>query len=451
MQSSAPLSSAYAKTLPTSENLFERAKKLFPDGVTHDNRRMQPFPIFVDRADGAYKWDVDGRQYIDYWMGHGALLFGHNPPHVRDAVIEQISRGTHYGANHALEIAWGELVCRLVPCAERLRFTSSGTEATHMALRLARAFTGKKRVIKFAGHFHGWHEGLEVGVQAPYEAVAEPGQLPEVVAQVILCPPNDRDAVRTALASGDVAAVILEPTGGHFGTVPTAPGFLEFLREETTRAGVILIFDEVVTGFRVAPGGAQELHGVTPDLATYAKILAGGLPGGAVAGKAEVFEGLATPSGTEKRMKIHHPGTFNANPLSSVAGVAMLSSIADGAAIRQANTQAAALRHGMNEILAREQVSWKVYGQHSDWKLFYGADTPPRHGDDQRVDDIPWQRLDGKFPQQSRAMRQALILQGVDFNGARALVGTCHTDDVVADTLAAFEAAVKSVKAEGLA
>ena len=322
-----------------------------------------------------------------------------------------------------------------------------------MALRLARAYTGKRRVIKFAGHFHGWHEGLEVGVQTPYETTPEPGQMQEAVDAVALCPPNDIAAVRAALAAGDVAAIILEPTGGHFGTVPLAPGFLQQLREEATRAGVLLIFDEVVTGFRVAPGGAQELYGVTPDLSTFAKILAGGLPGGAVAGRADLFNSLATPTATDpgKRSKIHHPGTFNANPLSAAAGVAMLASLADGQATRTANAQAAKLRYGMNEILARQGVAWKVYGAHSDWKLFYGAEAPPRDGNDQAVDTVPWQRLDGKFPQQSRALRQALILQGIDFNGARALVGTCHTDDVVAETLTAFAAAVQAVKADGLA
>jgi len=137
------LEDAYRQALPASRALFERAQHVFPDGVTHDNRRMQPFPIFVERADGAYKWDVDGRQYIDYWMGHGALIMGHNPPHVRDAVIEQAARGTHYGASHPLEVSWAEWICKLVPCAESVRFTASGTEATHMALRLARAYTGK--------------------------------------------------------------------------------------------------------------------------------------------------------------------------------------------------------------------------------------------------------------------------------------------------------------------
>lgn len=450
---SGSLQDAYSTAFPRSRALFERASKLFPDGVTHDNRRMQPFPIYIERSDGAYKWDVDGKQYIDYWMGHGALLLGHNPPHIRDAIIEQAARGTHFGASHALEVEWGEWVARLVPCAERIRFTASGTEATHMALRLARAFTGKRRVIKFAGHFHGWHEGLEVGVQAPYEAVPEAGQMAEAVEAVVLCPPNDIEAVRAALMVGDVAAVILEPTGGHFGTVPIADGFLSHLREEMGKVGALLIFDEVVTGFRVAPGGVQELSGVTPDLATYAKILAGGLPGGAVAGRAEVMSYLATPEAlaSNPHTKIHHPGTFSANPLSAVAGIAMLSAVADGKATQYANAQAAKLRYGMNEILARQRVSWKVYGKHSDWKVFFGAEAPPQDGDDQSVDAVPWQRLDAKYAPQSRALRQALILQGVDFNGARALVGTCHSDDVVAETLTSFAAAVQAVQTAGLA
>ena len=307
--------------------------------------------------------------------------------------------------------------------------------------------------FKFAGHFHGWHEGLEIGVQAPYEAVPGAGQLPAVVEAVSLCPPNDIEAVRQTLAGNDIAAVILEPTGGHFGAVPVAPGLLSQLRDATSKAGTLLIFDEVVTGFRVAPGGAQELSGVTPDLATYAKILAGGLPGGAVAGREDIMAFLATKATPEEthRTKMHHAGTYNANPLSATAGVAMLASVADGAAIRLANEQAAKLRAGMNEILAQQQVAWKVYGQHSDWKMFYGADAPPRGGDDQSVDDIPWQRLDASHAAQSRGLRQAMILRGVDFNGARALVGTCHTDEVITDTLDGFAEAVRLVRQAGLA
>jgi glutamate-1-semialdehyde 2,1-aminomutase len=442
------LADAYTDALPASRALAERAQRLFPDAVTHDNRRMQPFPLYVDRAEGAFKWDVDGRRYIDYWMGHGALLLGHNPPAVRDAVREQAGNGTHYGACHPKEVEWGEWVQRLVPSAERVRFTASGTEATHMAVRLARAFTGRKHVVKFAGHFHGWHEGLEIGVRAPYEAEPEAGQLPEVVALVSVLPPNDLVAVREALEHGDVAAVIVEPTGGHFGAVPMSPAFVRALRAETRRAGALLIFDEVVTGFRVAPGGAQQLLGVKPDLTTLAKILAGGLPGGAVVGRADILAYLATRPGAQK---IAHHGTFNANPLTAAAGVAMLSAVADGQAIRTANAQAARLRRGLNEILAREGVPWKVYGEHSDWKIFFHAGTPPRDGDDQSVAEVEWRALDAKAPEVSRALRQALILHGVDFNGSRGLVSTCHADAVIDETLAAFDTAVRMLKEEGRA
>ena len=453
LATTAKLRDGYTAALPASHALYERARRLFPDAVTHDNRRMQPFPLYVDRAEGPYKWDVDGNRYVDYWMGHGALLLGHNPRQVADAVREQALRGTHYGACHVKEVEWGEWVCRLVPSAERVRFTASGTEATHMAVRLARAFTGKRHVVKFAGHFHGWHEGLEIGVRPPYEAEPEAGQLPEVVGLVSVLPPNDIAAVRERLGKGDVAAVIIEPTGGHFGSVPAPASFVTALRDETRRAGALLIFDEVVTGFRVAPGGAQELLGVRPDLTTMAKILCGGLPGGACAGREDVMSYLATkPSPAEnRRAKIAHAGTFNANPLSAAAGVAMLASVADGQAIRFVNQQAAKLRHGMNEILAREGVAWKVYGEHSDWKIFFGAETPPRDGADQSVRDVDWRRLDAKNAEQSVALRQALILNGVDFNGARALVGTCHTDEIIGETLVAFEAAVRAVKEEGLA
>jgi glutamate-1-semialdehyde 2,1-aminomutase len=193
--------------------------------------------------------------------------------------------------------------------------------------------------------------------------------------------------------------------------------------------------------------------GIRPDLTTLAKILSGGLPGGACAGREDVMSYLATkPSAEEnRRTKIAHAGTFNANPLSAAAGVAMLSSVADGQAIRLANQQAAKLRYGMNEILARERVPWKIYGEHSDWKIFFGAGAPPRDGSDQSVQDVDWRLLDAKNAEQSRALRQALILNGVDFNGARALVGTCHTDDLLGETLSAFATAVRAMKEEGLA
>ena len=186
-------------------------------------------------------------------MGHGALFLGHCHPAVVRAVQEQMARGTHLGACHELEVRWAELVKKLVPCAELVRFTMSGTEATHLAMRIARAYTGRSKIVKLAGHFHGWHDGAVAGVNPPYEVPMSAGVPGTTLDQIVICPPNDIKAVEIALERGDVAAVILEPAGGQAGTTPTIPGYLQELRAVTTRHGVVLIFDEVITGFRYSP------------------------------------------------------------------------------------------------------------------------------------------------------------------------------------------------------
>jgi glutamate-1-semialdehyde 2,1-aminomutase len=212
---------------PRSEALFSRAGRSIAGRITHDIRHMKPFPVYVERAQGSRKWTADGQELIDYWMGHGALFLGHGHPVIVQAVRQQIERGTHYGACHELEVRWAELVQQLVPSAERVRFTGSGTEATLLALRLARAHAGRAKVIKFEGHFHGWHDYAMTGVKPPYAVPMSSGIPGESLAQVILCPPNDLAALEALLASRqDVAAVILEPGGGSSGTIPTAPGYL---------------------------------------------------------------------------------------------------------------------------------------------------------------------------------------------------------------------------------
>src|SRR5262249_5680760 len=220
---------------------------------------------------------------------------------------------THPGACHELEIAWGQWVQRLVPSAEKVRFVSSGTEATLMALRLARIATGRPRVLKFAGHFHGWHDFVIPAADPPYDGTV-PGVPAEVAADTVVVPPNDEAAVERALSSDrSIGCVILEPTGGHFGAVPIGGDFLRALRDLTRRHNCLLIFDEVISGFRVSPGGAQTLYNVTPDLTTLAKVLAGGLPGGCVAGRGDLLAAIEFRPG---KPKMKHPGTFNANPLS---------------------------------------------------------------------------------------------------------------------------------------
>ena len=335
MSSLTPTNSAivasYVERTPGSAALHARARGVLPSGIAHDSRRTEPYPIYVGRADGPRKWDVDGRELVDFYGGHGALILGHCHPAVVEAVRRQVGLGTHPAACHELEVEWAALVQEMVPCAERVRFTASGTEATHMAVRLARAHTGRPRIMRFQRHFHGWHDHMAFGVDGHFDGSPSPGVLPEVAAEVVLLPPGDLQAVERAFERDDgIAAVILEPTGASTGVVPLGPSFLRGLREATTRHGALLIFDEVVTGFRVAPGGAQAAWGVAPDLCTLAKVLAGGLPGGAVAGRKDIIDWLDFDvSAARRREKVPHQGTYNANPLSAAAGVAALRLVRD--------------------------------------------------------------------------------------------------------------------------
>ncbi|HEX5326575.1 MAG TPA: aminotransferase class III-fold pyridoxal phosphate-dependent enzyme, partial [Acetobacteraceae bacterium] len=300
----------YRARTPGSAALADEALALLPSGIAHDARHIEPYGIYVERAAGPRKWDVDGNEYVDYFGGHGALLLGHNHPAVTSAVSAALAQGTHFGANHPGEVRWAAAIRRLVPSAERIRFTSSGTEATLMAVRLARAFTGRDTLVRFKGHFHGWHDHMTSGYSTHFDGSPTAGVVQGVAANVVLLDAGDTAALETALAGGDVAAVIIEPTGSSFGQVPIRPEFLHTLRRLTERAGALLILDEVVTGFRVSPGGAQAALGIRPDLSSFAKIVAGGLPGAAVAGRADILDRLdfaaAARSGQEK---VQHPGT----------------------------------------------------------------------------------------------------------------------------------------------
>ncbi len=313
----------FAERFAGSLAMYERSRQVIPGGITHDGRHMKPFPPYIANAQGAYKWDVDGNRLIDYVMGHGSLLFGHNDPEILAAMQAQLPRGTHYGAGHELEVRWAEEVSRLVPSAEQVKFTGSGTESTLLAIRVARSFTGRPTVLKLEGHFHGWHDYLLKGERPPFEASSSPGIPPEVMATVAVVPSDDLGMLEERLTQGDVAALILEPSGGSWATIPLIEGYLQAARDLTTKYGVVLIFDEVITGFRWAPGGAQQRYGVIPDLTTMAKIVAGGMPGGAVAGKREIMEMLAFKDepGWNATKKVRHQGTYNASPVVSAAGI----------------------------------------------------------------------------------------------------------------------------------
>ncbi len=449
------LADRYAAAFPKSRAAAQEARALFPCGVTHDTRMMDPFPVYVGRAKGSKKWAIDGPELIDYFVGHGSHILGHSADDVVSAVQAQMALGTHPGACHELEIAWAKLVKQLLPSAERLRFTGSGTEATMMALRLSRLYTGRPKFLKFQGHFHGWHDAVTIGADPPYDSHSAPG-VPTGFAEVaVVIPPNDLNRVEAALKADDgIGAVILEPTGGHWGGVPIRGDFLRGLREITTRLGRVLIFDEVITGFRVAPGGAQQVYGVTPDLTALAKILAGGLPGGCVVGRADILAFLEPRPG---KPKMKHPGTYNANPLSASAGIATLKRIAAGGVCETANLAARTLRNELNAMFAANRLSWLAYGDFSMIRVVSGSsgDRPPAEttnnagvipfGNDVNVLDGP------KDMKLWTALRQAMLLNGVDWWWSAGMTSCEHSPADIAATVRAMEASLALLAEEGLA
>ena len=353
----------YIRKHPRSASRYEEAKGIFPGGVTHDTRYMTPFPIYVTHGSGPLKWDVDGNEYVDHVGGHGALILGHAHPEITAAVASQLERGSHLGANTEEEMRWARAIMRLMPSVEKVRFLSSGTEATLMALRLARAYTSKSKVIRFEEHFHGWHDYVVPSANRPVAGVPGP-----TAQSVIVLPPEISAVEQTLDQDRDVAAVILEPTGAHYGQLPLmVPHFLEELRQVTSGYGVLLIMDEVVTGFRVAPGGAQGRFGIDADLTTMAKIVAGGLPGGVVGGKSDIMDMIAfhDDPAWDDHQRVAHPGTFNANPLSAVAGATCLEMIAGQPIVERADEMASKLKRGLNETFSKLEVPGHAHGMAS--------------------------------------------------------------------------------------
>jgi glutamate-1-semialdehyde 2,1-aminomutase len=312
----------YIQRTRESGELFDRAKKVFAGGVNHNARLYRPYPLFVSRARGSQFWDEDGNSYVDYWMGHTALILGHSPEPVVDALQEQVAEGTLFGMGSRLSVELGEAIQRDVPCAEMVRFCNTGAEATMYLVRLARAFTRRKTVMKIAGGWHGYNTDLNKGVHSPFDKTEGEGILPSEQADVLMVRFNDlADAERAfRRAGGDVAVVFLEPVLGAGGCVPAERDYLKGLRELTERNGALLAFDEIITGYRLGLGGAQQFFGVKPDLATLGKVVGGGLPIGLVCGRREIVS-MADPSRKEHFVSIGG-GTFSENPLSMAAGLA---------------------------------------------------------------------------------------------------------------------------------
>jgi glutamate-1-semialdehyde 2,1-aminomutase len=323
---------AYRLKTPLSENLFKRAKEVMPGGISHNIHFFPPYPFFIKKTKGSKIWDVDGNEYVDLWMGNYTHILGHRPRVVVQAIEKQLKEGIHWGAVYKKQIEWAELIRELVPTAEMVRFCCSGTEATMYAVRLARGSTGKKTILKIAGGWHGANPDLSLGIKMPYEREESLGLLPELQDYTKVIPFNDLSGSLEVIHQNkeDLAGIILEPIIGEGGFAPATKEYLQMLRSETEKLGALLIFDEVISCFRVALGGAQERFSIAPDLTTLGKIAGGGLPIGALVGKREILEKTSPEKKREKWERILiGGGTFSAHPLTAVAGLSMLRYLKD--------------------------------------------------------------------------------------------------------------------------
>lgn len=431
----------------SSEELFARARGVLAGGVSHDNRFFAPYPTYFARAEGARIWDVEGNEYVDYSMGNASQLLGHSHPDIVRAIRGQAAVTTFHGNCHPLEVEWGELIQSLIPSAERVRFVASGTEATLLAVRLARAYTGKPKILRIEGHYHGWHDYLLLGLKAPWNEPQSLGILRAAVDATVVCPP-DAERIRDALRGDDaIAGIILEPSGANWGSVPLPAGFLSDVRALADEFAVVLIFDEIITGFRWSPGGAQALYRVIPDLTTMAKIMAGGLPGGAVGGREEIMR-LFDPAVDSHGLQpaIVHRGTFNGNPLAAAAGIAQLRLASTGEPQRTADGVARKLREGLQRILVQHQVAGAAYGESSAIHIYFGRCPDPGS-----VAGLTAAQIRQMPKETVTAFQCGLRRRGADLlSYMGGVTSAAHADAEVEKTLEAFEGTVRDLIQGGL-
>ena len=395
-----------------SLELWRRAGKALAGGVSSAFRaRAVPHPLYFESGRGPRLTDVDGNTYIDYTLSWGLLILGHAHPAVEAAVAEQLPRGWSYGAQHEREIRVAEKLVELIPCADQVVFSNTGTEAVQVAFRIARACTGRHRILRFEGHYHGW---------------LEPSP------DTLILPWNDAAPVEKALAGREFAAVILEPILCNGGCILPAPGYLEALREITRRSGTVLIFDEIITGFRVALGGAEQRYNVTPDLATFGKAVAAGFPLSVVAGRAEIMEVVASG-------KVLHGGSFNGNPVVLAAAEAALEELSrdGGAALKRAAEYGRRLRAGLEAAAARHRIPLAINGVETVFRLSFGDEGPVT--DARGLTTPPRGRL-GAFL--NAALDAGLFL----LPDGRWYISTVHGERELEETLAAADQAFAALR-----
>ncbi|HKV58665.1 MAG TPA: aspartate aminotransferase family protein [Ktedonobacteraceae bacterium] len=430
-------------SMPThAHELYERARRSLARGVSSSFRAaVKPEPLFVDYGRGAYLVDADGIQYLDFTLAWGPLILGHSHPAINTAVQAQLARGCTFGAQHALEIRVAERIQAAVPCADLITFSNSGSEAVLVALRLARAYTGRSRILKFEGHYHGWTDGVLISYHpslaeaGPYDAPrlvpGTQGQSLMALSDVLVLPWNNLEALERALQQNgtELAAVIMEPVMCNSGMVEPASGYLEAVRAMTEYYGVLLIFDEVITGFRIALGGAQEVYGVKPDIAVYAKAVAGGFPLSVIAGQQAVMDLIS--NGT-----VQHSGTYNGNPISLAAAEATLEQLSQPGVYEHLNTLGYSLAHGARAILTRYQLAAKIHQVGPMMQILFT--------EQQKIDD--YRAVAACNATVSDALVQELRAQGVlVLPDGRWYLSAVHTDEDVQAALLALERSLAKI------
>jgi len=456
MSLSSKLEAEYRSTHKTSEKIHQRAVQVMPTGIETDARYLMPFPFYIQRAEKARKWDVDGNEYLDAWSGHGALILGHNHPKVVAAVQEQAKKGFHYSSCHETQVEMAELMVKLIPCAEKIRYIQSGAEANALAIRVARAYTGKNKFIKFRGHFHGYFDEGVMAIRPPFDVPMSIGVPQASLSNVLLARHNHSEDVQCLIdgAANDVACVIIDPSGAHNLVLGNKSGFLEEVRRITQEKKVILIFDEVVSGFRLAPGGAQEVLGVTPDLATVAKPMGGGLPASALVGRRDIMDTM-TMTGDRDHDRFHRvisQGTHSGNPMAMAAGLATLKLLENGEPQKYINRLGKILRKSLNEVIKKHDVPGCAYGNWSIVHIFLGEECPIRrdcdrttclHPDHEKLD------LYGSVKVRSN-LRMAMLLNGVDYLGGFGLMflNAAMTDQDIEKITNSFDLSLKRLKEE---
>ena len=426
-----------------SQSLAERARRVMPGGVSHELRYKTPHPIYFTRAKGAEKWDADGKRYIDFKLGAASQILGHAHPEVAAAVAAQMQHMPYTGDCHALEVEWAEWLCRLFPSAERVRFTGSGTESTMLALRLGRAHSGRDKVLRIDGHFHGWHDMLIKGAKPGANTPPSLG-VPEAVSDLTVVAPPDLDNIAALLNSDpQIGTVFVEASGANYGSVPLPEGFLQGIRALADQSGHVLVFDEVITGLRWSPGGRQARDGVVPDLTTLAKVVTGGLPGGAVAGKAEIME-LLSPGETRDGLSppVSHKGTFNAAPMVAAGAIKAMEILSTGDVQTHADAMATRLRGGFNTVFRELEVQALAYGDSSTCHIYFGGTS---------IDGLDAAAIRKTPPAIVKGLRDGLLEQGVDFMSFTSCVtGLPHTPDLIDEAVEHFRGTLNALIRDGV-